>query len=59
MPLMPNGNSPDGGQSSGLRSLPEEDDQRFIYDQWELALINNPKSGRRRIPYTKRYRGPR
>jgi len=56
---MENGDAPEGGLSSGLRSLPEEDDGRFIYDQWELALINNPKSGRRIIPYVKRYRGPR
>ena len=56
---MPNGNEPENGLSSGFRLLPEEDDERFIYDLWELSLINNPKSGRKRIPYVKRYRGPR
>ena len=45
-PLLPNDNNPDAAISSDSRMLPDDDDDRFIYDQWELDLINNPKSGR-------------
>lgn len=51
--------SQESDDSEFWRRLPPEDDDRFIYDEWELKLINNPKSGRKPIPYVKRYRGDR
>ena len=39
--------------------MPPEDPDRFIYDLWEIKLINSKGSGRDEMPYIRRFRGPR